>query len=451
MKNLASYLFGGTNRTKVVKKNILGSFTIKGAAILTSLLLVPITIKLLDQEKYGIWITIFSVVSWFNMMDIGIGNGFRNKFAEAVANNDIFLAKKYVNTFYGSMLFISMGMLLLFWVLNPMLNWYIILNLPISFDENIQLIILCTFTLFCFQWYGKSISTVLLALQKTAFSNLLMFLGNLLALMGILVLKSMNQISLFSIALTFMIAPIIVFLFFSIILFSTTLKKFRPSIFYMPLKADLKVLMGLGVKFFVIQITTLIMFSSANIVITQLYGPSEVTPYNITQRLFNAGLTFFAIIVTPFWSAFTEANAKNDVKWIKKSMRMLKLIWGLFAVANIVLCFLAPWVIELWIGGEVTINYGLAFQFGLFAIIMGWNNPYVFYISGVGKIKLELYIAVFQCVITIPLAIYFAKNLNLGVIGVIAATNLVMLIPAIIIPIQYRKLISGTAKGIWNK
>ena len=88
-------MFSGSIRTKTVKINILGSFTIKGFSVLTSLFLVPLTISMLDQEKYGIWMTIFSIVSWFNIMDFGLGNGFRNKFAHAVALNDNELAKNY--------------------------------------------------------------------------------------------------------------------------------------------------------------------------------------------------------------------------------------------------------------------------------------------------------------------------------------------------------------------
>lgn len=63
MKNrIFKYFLVGSERTINIKKNILGSFGIKGLAMLTSFVLVPYTISLLNQEKYGIWITIFSIV-----------------------------------------------------------------------------------------------------------------------------------------------------------------------------------------------------------------------------------------------------------------------------------------------------------------------------------------------------------------------------------------------------
>ena len=80
-------------------------------------------------------------------------------------------------------------------------------------------------------------------------------------------------------------------------------------------------MMNLGVKFFFIQITTIVMFASGNFIITQLYGPAEVTPYNISYRLFAATVTVFTIIIAPFWSAYTEAITMKDFTWIKKVLK----------------------------------------------------------------------------------------------------------------------------------
>jgi O-antigen/teichoic acid export membrane protein len=451
VKAFLTRIFSGSARTKVIKKNIIGSFGIKGLSIATSLVLVPLTLHLLDQEKYGIWITIFSIVTWFNMMDIGMGNGFRNKFADALARGERKLGKEYVQTFYSSMAIIALSFLSIFTVINPFLNWSKILNLPTNFDENINLIVWSVFALFCIQLYLKNISTILLALQKTTYSNSLMLMANIGALIFIFILQYLNMISLFSIALAFMSAPVIVFLITTLFTFNGYLKEFKPQLFSLPKKKYLNDLVGLGLKFFFIQITTVVMFSSSNIIITQLYGPSEVTPYNIAFRLFSTVLTVFTIIVTPFWGAFTEAHAMEDFNWIKKSIKKLISIWGLFVIGTFVLWIISPFIFRIWVGREVIIPLDLSLQFAIFTVIMSWTNLFVFYINGVGKIKLQLYIAIFQCIVNIPLAVILAKYLGLGTSGIILATNINMLIPAILIPIQYKKLINNTAHDIWSK
>jgi Na+-driven multidrug efflux pump len=73
------------------------------------------------------------------------------------------------------------------------------------------------------------------------------------------------------------------------------------------------------------------------------------------------------------------------------------------------------------------------------------------YINGVGRIKLQLFIVAFQCIISVPLAILFAKYFNFGTTGVILAININLFVPAIFIPIQYKKLITNKAQGIWLK
>lgn len=451
MRNLLDKLLSGSERTKTVKKNIFGSFLIKGLSIITSLALVPFTIHLLDQEKYGVWITIYSIVTWINMMDIGLGNGFRNKFTEAVAKKEDDLAKDYIQTFYSSMALIALGLFIVYSVVQHFINWASILNVKAGFDEDIQSIVWWVFGLFCLQLFLKNISTILLSLQKTTFSNSLLFISNLASLIIIFFLHRFGTTNLFSISMAFMITPIVVYAIITPYFFLTRLKKYIPSFVLIPKRKYLNNLMTLGIKFFFIQITTVIMFSSDNLIITQLFGPKDVTPYNITYRLFSSAITFLTIIVTPFWSAFTEANAQKDNEWIKRSMKKLVLIWAVFSIVIMMVWLVSPYLIHIWVGKQVVVSYSLAFQCAFFTIILGWNGPFVFYISSVGKIKLELWIALVQCILTVPFAIFFARNVNMGPAGVIFATNLVLLIPAILIPIQYYKLINNTARGIWDQ
>lgn len=451
MNLLLRNLVSGSPRTIVVKKNILGSFVIKGLSILASLVLVPYTIHLLDQEKYGIWITIFSIVTWFNMLDIGMGNGFRNKFAEALALDNKKLAKEYVQTLYSLIGIIAVIFFAVSTATANLLNWHLILNITTDFDENINFIVWSVFSLFCMQLYLKNISTVLLSLQKTTYSNSLILLGNILALLFIFILQKLNMTSLFSIAMAFMSAPIIVFFLSTIIIFNRELKEFKPKVFARPKKEHLHDLIGLGLKFFFIQITTIVIFSSSNIIITQLYSPSDVTPYNVAFRLYSSVQVVFAIILTPFWSAFTEANSKEDFKWIRKSIKNLIAVWGLFSVGTIVLWIVSPFVFRIWIGKEVVIPFSLSLQFAIFAVLMTWTSIFSSYVAGVGKITVSLLGAVFQFIVYIPLAIFLAKGMNLYTTGIIMATNINLLLPAFFLALQTKKILTKKAYGIWNK
>jgi O-antigen/teichoic acid export membrane protein len=248
-----------------------------------------------------------------------------------------------------------------------------------------------------------------------------------------------------------MLSPIIVFITATIIIFRKELKHLRPKLFVIPEKKYFNELMSLGLKFFFIQITSIVMFSSSSIIITQLYGPSSVTPYNVTYQLFAAAQIFFSIIITPFWSAFTEANAKSDYLWIKNSLKKLLIIWGGFTVGIIILWIISPFIFKIWLGSKIFVPLALSFQFALFAILMAWASIFSNYLAGIGKVSISLYGAIFQCVVNIPLAIFLAKGLSLGTTGIILATNINMLIPVLLLSLQTKKIINKKAYGIWNR
>lgn len=440
-----------SERTLLVKKNILGSFIVKGLNILVYFLLVPFTISILNNEKYGIWITIFSIVNWFNIMDIGLGNGFRNKFAESIATKNYSKGKEYVQTLYSSTTLIATAFLIVFLSVNLFLDWNKILNVDHNIGENLNNIVLIVFVLFCFQLVLKNISTIFLAIQKTTISNGLLLLGNSISFLAIYLLHTFYKVNLFSVAFIFMLSPIIVYLFATFIVFNNELKRYKPVFKMIPKKSSFNELMTLGFKFFLIQITSIIVFSSSSILITRLYGPSSVTPYNIAFQLFAAAQVVFTIIVTPFWTAFTDANSKEDYTWIKNSIKNLLKMWLLFSVLVLLLWLISPFVFKVWIGNKVSIPFLLSFQFALYTILITGVSIFSAYITGIGKIQLTLYVLIAQCVIYIPLAYFLAIHLNLNTIGVVMAININMFVTLIFYYIQTKKLISKKAVGIWNK
>ncbi|GAH31869.1 unnamed protein product, partial [marine sediment metagenome] len=84
---IKNVLSTGHPRSIRAKKNIFASFGLKGISILISFLLVPLVLNYIDITKYGIWLTLSSIIGWFGFFDIGLGNGLRNKFAEAIAKD----------------------------------------------------------------------------------------------------------------------------------------------------------------------------------------------------------------------------------------------------------------------------------------------------------------------------------------------------------------------------
>ena len=97
---LHSSFTNGCTRSITVKKNIAGALVLKCISILISLQVVPLTIDYINPTKYGIWLTLSSIIAWLSYFDLGFAHGFRNRFAESKAKGDIKLAKEYISTTY---------------------------------------------------------------------------------------------------------------------------------------------------------------------------------------------------------------------------------------------------------------------------------------------------------------------------------------------------------------
>jgi O-antigen/teichoic acid export membrane protein len=448
LETIRGYVFGDQRSSKAAK-NIIYSFLIKGYAMGIQFALVPITLDYLDKFHYGIWLVISSVLEWFSYFDIGIGNGLRNKLAEALAHNNLKQAKIFTSTAYAIVTLIFSGIIVLFVVINPFLNWGTILNVSSAEGAELSEVVLYVLVFFCIRFILGLITSIVYANQDPAIRNMIGPVGSTLSLLAIILLRKYVAGSLFWIAMIFSLSPLIVMLVTSIVLFKNRYKEIRPNFSFIDFSYSGK-LLGLGAAFFIIQISMLVIFSSANMVLTQLYGPEEVTVYNIANKYFTIGLIASGLITLPYWSSFTEAYFKKDIDWIKKSIKKLNLISFIMNCGQVILFLFADKIIYLWIGESIVIPLSMKITFTLYVIIKLWAVPYNIFINGVSKIRLQLYVAVISIIVTIPLAILFAKTLNFGPSGVVMSMICSTLPGGILWRIQYQKLIQGTAKGIWN-
>lgn len=444
------FLKKGEARSLNAKKNIIVSFVLSGMSILVSFMLVPLTLEYLNPTKYGVWLTLSSIIGWLSFFDIGLGNGLRNKLTEALAINDINLAKTYVSTAYATITIIMIVLYIVFLVTLPLLNWSYIFNVPIETVNDLSDVILVVFTFFSLRFIVKIIGVIFIADQLPAFNNLFEFFGGALSLISISIITKFSKGSLLYISIVYSIAPVLVLILASFYFFKKKYRAIKPSFSKIDFN-KFKDLAGLGINFFILQIAVIIIFSTDNMIITQVLGPAAVTPYNISFKYFSIPIMIFSIVVTPFWSAYTDAHAKGDLVWIKKSINRLSQTWGLIFAMVIVMLLASQDFYKFWVGNDHQIPILLSILMGIFAIISTWNNIFAAFLNGLGKIKLQIYYSLFGMIINIPLSVFFAKNMNLGSSGVILATCICLSFGAILAPLQYYKLVNKKAFGIWNK
>ena len=436
-------------RTQNISKHIGVSFFYKTFSVIANFLLVPITINYLDTENYGVWLTLSSFIAWFSFFDIGLGNGLRNKFSEAKAKGNLLLARAYVSSAYFTIASISFGLIIIFIGLNNFINWTTVFNTDSSLQNELSFLMPIIFTFFCIQLVVKLITTIYIADQHHSIQVKVQFATQVLSLLIIWLLTKTSEGSLLLFGAIFSALPVLILLLLNIFAFKNTYKDFKPSLTFWK-KKYLKDIMDLGFRFFVIQIAAMVLFTTDNFIIIQLFGPEEVVPYNIAFKYFSIVTMAYTIITAPYWSSITEAYERKDFDWIKSSVKNIQKLWIFVPVALIIMVLLSEWFYKFWVGDKVKVDLFLTSSMALFVLLITFNMIYVNFINGVGKIKLQLVTALISMTINIPLSIYFGKYLGWGSPGVILATCFCMGYSVILRPIQYFKIINNSAKGIWD-
>jgi O-antigen/teichoic acid export membrane protein len=448
---IEDFFLKGHERSIKAKKNILASILIKGSSVLISLVVVPLTINYINPSRYGIWLTLSSIVAWFSFFDIGLTQGLRNKFAEAKAKGEDHLAKIYISTTYAILSIIFFIVWLLFLAVNNFLDWSRILKISESMRSEVSVLAIIVFTYFCISFVIKIITTVLIADQKPAKASLIDLLGQIVSLVFIVILVKTTKGSLINLGIAFCVSPLIILIGANIVLFTGSYRKYRPEISKVDF-SHAKELFNLGIIFFILQITYVLQFETANIIIARFFSTADVTSYNIVYKYFGVLNMGFMIFLTPFWSASTEAYQKNDIQWIRNSIKRYNQLNIVMVLIGCLMLILSSTVYTLWLGkGTVNIEFSLSLFGFLFFNTSIFGGKYVSFLNGISALRIQLIACIISPFLYMATALILLKYTKIGVPSLYIAAIITNFNTFLLAPIQYHMIIVKNRKGIWTK
>ena len=449
MDIVAKFFNKGSERTIRYKKNTVQMLFLKGVSMGISLIYVPLLLNTLDTENYGIWLTLTSIVSWVAMLDVGLGNGLRNKLATSLANNDIFLAKKYVSSAYFILsLYMALFVIIFLIFSSFFLSWNSILNASIPSSE-LDVLVVIVFISFSIHFILNLLNSILLALQMPALSSLISTIGQFVSLIVIFVcVKIFNITSLLVLGSIVSLTPVFVLMIASIILFRGKYSYISPNLKYYDRSLTNDIL-KLGVNFFIIQLMTIFLYQSNNIIITHVIGNQSVVEYNIAYKYMQVLYMLYIIIVTPMWSATTHAYISKDYSWIKNANRKLNIIVGVFMGIGMLMLFASPFIYKLWLNNnKITVSMWTTFFLFVTMIFKMLYGNYGYIINGIGKLHAQLIISILMGVLYIPVTVFVGEMY--GLIGILLMNLFVNVINVIWSRYQFSVLMQNKPLKFWN-
>lgn len=441
---------GIDSRSKKMYKNTVAMIGIRGVSMILTLISAPIMLHHVDRADYGVLLTLTSIVGWVGYMDVGLGNGLRNKLPEFLAKGDFHSAKKIVSSCYVTLAIYVALIIVIFLIVSPFVDWLGVLNSPTSDAGEIRGLTNVVFIAFCIQFLFGLINSILFAYQMPAFQSLFTFVGQFVALIVLVIqvyvfdVTSVLQIG----AINSIIPPLVLF-WGSIGLFRTKLKEIAPSFKLFEFKSVGSIL-SLGLKFFVLQMITIVLFQANSIIIARVVSPEAVVEYNLAFKYVSLLTMIFTIVITPVWSATTDAYVRKDFEWINKTLSFSRKVCIASVFIGVLMVLASKFVYGMWLGkGSIDINYSTT---GLIFLYISFEMLYKVYgtiINGTGKVFAQIILTGIIAIIYIPLAIFWGNLCGLS--GVLIANTIVFALNYVWSKLQCNKLISQTATGIWNK
>lgn len=415
----------------------------RGIVVAVGLFTLPITSHYLGRERFGLWLTLSSFISWFSMADLGLANSLINALSAADGRDDRESARKAVSSAFWLIAIISGAIVLICLPVIPLVPWNKVFNLNSNLAASEITASILILLIFCaLRLPASVISAVYQAYQEGYIYQIFNGLSGLLSA-GCLVAAINLRLGLQWLVLAFLIGMIAGDLFSAVWLFGKWRYWLRPEIKLFDLKQS-KWLLKRGSQFWIAQIAAVAMLQTDLIIVSRLFGPSEVAVYGTTLRIFLITGAVQTAFVAPLWAAYGEASARRDIVWLEKAYKRSILISILWSLVFSGFLFLAmPLLFSFLVTPDIKPDSHLTLAMMVTEVVNSAARCISTFLNGLGEIRLQAMLGPAGGALNIVLSLFLAKQM--GPPGVAWATAICLTLFWLIImgwesALQLRKL-----------
>lgn len=383
------------------------------------LLQVPIVVKNLGAEAFGLWMTFVTLAGLVVFADFGLGIGVQNRLAEFFAH-DTRRDRAQARAFFGSaFLFlcaIAAILALACYFINARIDHARLFDLK---DPAVvaaaPAAALITALSFCAGFPLGLAQRVAYARQRGWACNLAQAGGSLVSLgavalasfkgWGLLAIVIAGQGALFLAQLALLVGQL-----YRLRWLAVWRYRLRPAL--------LRQLVGIGACFGAQQVLNTVLFTLPQIFISTQLGASAVTPFNLLQRLYNLFSVVQNAFMLPLWPAYSKAKARREFAWMRATLRRSFFATVGFSVLPLLVgAAFAPWIIRVWVGHEVEgLTWSLILLLGIWNALVLLQQPFSFLLAGVSEIRRTTIYSVISALLGV--ALMYALVRPLGAAGV---------------------------------
>jgi O-antigen/teichoic acid export membrane protein len=359
-------------RGRRLKLSILTSLLTKPLAVVIPAVTVPLFLRYLGDERYGLYESIGALAAWIALTDAGLGLGLVNRLTDCHVTGDAPLARRYVSSFFVAILTLVALAAIVLTIAVPLIDWSAVF--PRSGELARRQTPWAVWAAGMLVLLGLAASypaAIYTAHQELHRYNLWDGAGKVATLLaGIAVV--FTPFGLVGVMVAATGAAVAVRLLNTAYLFAREKPWLRPDPrLFDPtlLKATLTEAFGL----FVISAAAMTLFQTDKLIIGVVLGPAEVTDYAVVGRVFMTTFGLWALLIAPLWPAYGEAVRRGDLHWVRWALvRSLLVGCGGILFTGLVMYFFGEQVVRIWTRGQ-PVNISRPLVVALTATFMLWT------------------------------------------------------------------------------
>lgn len=397
------------------------------------LILVPLLLRYLGEEQYGLWLAINSMAAFAVFSDFGIGNGLINIVGKAHGLEDRELAKKSVSSAFATLSLVALVVLFVGIPLVYKINWASFFRITDSRTAAITNVAVAIYFLFFSANLVLSLTAkIRMAYQEAYINNIFLSITKILMLCGCITGVYTNQNFIYFV-IVLAGAQSLAMVGNAILLFGKSRPWLTPSIKNVDRKTSVD-LLKTGMFFYITGIAAVLSIQIDTLVIGRFLGAEAIPKYAIPLQLFMIAHSLLGFILIPIWPAYREALVKNDSAWVKKTFfRTIKLTFLVNTGPALILLFFAPQIIMLWTGKQLDISFSLLLALATTTSISCLNGPIAMLLNGANILGIRAIITVIGALINITISIILVQKIGIsGPVWATVISQLCITLPAAI-------------------
>ena len=380
----------------------------RGLAMGVMILTVGLTLPYLGAERFGVWMTIAGFTGILSFLDLGVGNALTNKVAHAATLEDRHALSGLISGGLGFLFVVGVCVVLILILLTYLLPWEILIKVK---DESLYIELQQVLLLFCILFGMQVVSNgfhrVFAGLQRAFESHLISAIGSGVSLICILMVANAKGGLLLLLASTFGIQVIVGFF---LIFMLRRMGYLDMKNLLEKIKKTTPELLQTGSLFLILQIGVMISSGIDILLISSVLGAEQVAIFAVVQRLFQFSTQPLGILNAPLWSAYADADARREKKFIKKTLILSLKNTGIFATtAAVFLIIFGDIIISAWTNKAIQAPILLLIAYGVWAIFEAVGNALGVFLNGCGIIRPQVVNVIIFSVISIFVKFYALK------------------------------------------